>query len=118
VEIAGKEFQWTAEIYEQIPDQRIAWSSVDGALNAGSASFRPLSSTSCRVLVEMSYEPQGLVEDLGAMLGVMSRRVANELEKFKEYVESISRESGAWRGRIEGTPVDPELKRQENSGLS
>ncbi|BDU76966.1 SRPBCC family protein [Mesoterricola sediminis] len=112
VEIAGKDFGWTAEIYEQIPDERIAWSSVDGAINAGSATFRPLGEGACRILVEMAYEPKGLVEDLGAMLGTVSRNLAAALRKFKDYIETTCREDGAWRGDIAGNPVDPELARQ------
>ena len=30
-EILGQEIEWEAEIYEQIPDTRIAWRSVTGA---------------------------------------------------------------------------------------
>jgi uncharacterized membrane protein/hemerythrin-like domain-containing protein len=103
--IAGKTVQWTAEIYQQVPDRRIAWTSVDGALNAGSVSFRPMTSASCRVLVELAYEPQGALEDLGAALGVVSRRLTTELERFKDFMESRARETGAWRGKIEGNPI-------------
>lgn len=108
-DVAGKEVQWTAAIYEQIPDQRIAWTSVDGAPNTGAVTFRPLTSGATRVLVEVTYEPHGLVEDLGALLGLLPRRVGACLEKFKAFIESRSRETGAWRGRIEGNPVQPQL---------
>lgn len=113
IEIAGKEIRWTAEIFDQIPDTRIAWSSVDGAVNAGSVHFRPLTAGSCRMLVELCYEPKGVVENVAAMLGTLSRRVASELENFKAYVESGHGPSAGWRGRIQEDPVGPELKRQE-----
>ena len=35
--IAGNEQEWTAEITEQAPDQRIAWTNTSGAKNAGVA---------------------------------------------------------------------------------
>ena len=112
VQIAGKEFQWTAQIYEQIPDQRIAWASTEGALNAGSVSFRPLTADSCRMLVELAYEPTGIIEDLGAALGLVSRQMTIELQKFKDFLESGAPTGGGWRGRIAGNPVNPELSRQ------
>ena len=37
--IGGKEKQWEAEITEQLPNQKIAWQSVDGTPNAGSGHF-------------------------------------------------------------------------------
>lgn len=40
------------------------------------------------MLVEVCYEPQGLVEDLGALLGLVSQRVAAELEHFRRYIEA------------------------------
>src|SRR5690349_4086915 len=41
-EIAGVEKQWTAEITEQTPDQRIAWRATSGAENAGVVTFHRL----------------------------------------------------------------------------
>jgi uncharacterized membrane protein len=108
-QVAGKEVCWTAEIYQQIPDQRIAWSSVDGAPNTGSVTFRPLTAVSTRMLVEVTYEPQGLLEDLGAMLGMLGPRLGAALERFKATIEARPRETGAWRGKIDGNPVQPQL---------
>lgn len=112
VQIAGKELQWTAQIYEQIPDRRIAWASTEGALNAGSVSFRALTADSCRMLVELAYEPTGILEDLGAALGLVSRQMTLELQKFKDFIESGARTGDGWRGRIAGNPVNPGLARQ------
>ena len=98
--IAGREVSWTTLIVEQIPDERIAWKSVDGAVHGGSVTFRPLTSDSTRVLVEIAYEPQGLLEDVGAMLGVVDRKLEVALVQFKNFLEASARETGAWRGRI------------------
>lgn len=104
-EIAGKTEEWDAEIIEQVPDQRIMWRSTSGAKNAGTVSFIPVSSDTTRVKVEMVYEPEGLIENVGEMLGVDDRRVEGDLERFKEYIESRGVESGAWRGKIDSQGV-------------
>ena len=39
-QIAGKDKEWDAEIYEQIPDKRIAWRSIAGAPNNGIVTFQ------------------------------------------------------------------------------
>jgi hypothetical protein len=49
----------------------------------------------------MEHETEGLTETLGSALGVDSRRVKGDLERFKELIESRSVESGAWRGEVE-----------------
>ena len=44
-EIAGKIKEWDAEIFEQVPDQRIAWRSTGGAKNSGTISFTSLTAS-------------------------------------------------------------------------
>lgn len=99
-EIAGKDVEWDAEITEQIPDQRIAWRSLDGAENAGVVSFHKLNDGCTRVMVQMDYDPEGVVENAGDMLGMLSHRVEGDLERFKDFLESRGSETGAWRGEI------------------
>jgi hypothetical protein len=52
-------------------------------------------------MLQMEYDPQGVVENLGDLLGMVSRRVANDLERFKEFIEARGHETGAWRGEVE-----------------
>ena len=99
--IGGKVEEWEALITEQHPDERIAWKNTTGATTAGVVTFHRLSDTKTRVMLQMEYDPQGVVENLGDMLGVVSRRVANDLECFKEFIEARGQETGAWRGEVE-----------------
>jgi uncharacterized membrane protein len=98
--IGGKEKEFDAEITEQIPDQRIAWRSQSGAPNGGVVTFHRLNDASTRIMLQMEYDPDGLIEKAGDILGATSRRVQGDLEHFKEYIESRGSESGAWRGEI------------------
>jgi uncharacterized membrane protein len=98
--IGGKEEEWEADITEQIPDERIAWRARTGAPNAGVVTFHRLGDSRTRIMLQLEYDPQGVVENLGDALGVVSRRVDGDLERFKEFIESRGRETGAWRGEI------------------
>lgn len=99
-EVGGKQKEWDAEITEQIPDQRIAWRSVNGAPNAGTVEFRPLGSNETEVRVRMEFEPEGAMEKVGSALHAPDARVKGDLKRFKEFIESRGSESGAWRGEI------------------
>jgi uncharacterized membrane protein len=99
-EIAGKEREWDAEIYEQVPDQKIAWRSIGGAKNAGLVMFDKIDNARTRVRLSMEYEPEGAVENIGDTLGLVTQRVQGDLERFKAYIEKRGSETGAWRGEI------------------
>ncbi|HEU5300324.1 MAG TPA: SRPBCC family protein, partial [bacterium] len=107
-EILGKDETWEAEITEQIPDRRIAWRSTSGARNAGIVTFQPMGDGAAKVLLTIEYEPEGAMEQAGDWLGVVSQRVGGDLRRFKEFIESTGRETGAWRGTIaDGRAEEP-----------
>ena len=99
-DIGGKEKEWTAKIIEQIPDDRIAWESQSGEYTSGQVDFARLGPDRTRVTLELSYDPKGFVENVGDAVGLVSRRVGNDLEHFKEFIENRGQETGAWRGII------------------
>jgi uncharacterized membrane protein len=99
-EIAGKDQEWDAEITEQTPDKRIAWHSTSGAKNAGVVTFHRLSDSETRVMLQIDYEPEGVVENAGELLGLVGSRIEGDLERFKEFIEARGQETGAWRGEI------------------
>ena len=98
--IGGKMEEWDAEITEQIPDQRVAWTSKGGAMNAGLVTFSPLSDAKSKLTLEMEYVPIGAVEKTGDALGLVTQRVEGDLNRFKDFIESRGRETGAWRGTV------------------
>jgi uncharacterized membrane protein len=104
-EIAGKRKEWDAEITEQTPDQRVAWTSTNGARNGGVVTFHRLDDRKTRIMVQMDVEPEGVVEAVGTALGVAERRVKGDMERFKEFIESRGQETGAWRGEIKQKDV-------------
>lgn len=98
--IGGKEEEWDAEIREQVPDQKIIWVATEGAENAGMVTFDTLGPSRTRVHLEMSYDPEGFVENVGDTLGLVSRRVEGDLQRFKDFIEARGSETGEWRGEI------------------
>ena len=99
--IGGKEKDFIAEITEQLPDKRIAWRSRSGASHVGVVTFHALNDWQTRIMIQMEYEPEGIIENAGDALGFTTRRIENDLERFKEFIEARGSETGAWRGRIE-----------------
>jgi uncharacterized membrane protein len=99
-DVAGKHETWRAKITEQHPDERIAWTSIEGARNAGVVTFHRLAEGESRVTLQLDVEPDGPVESAGTALGVVQRRVKGDMERFKEFIESRGTETGAWRGEV------------------
>ena len=98
--IAGNDETWTAEITEQVPDQRIAWKSTTGARNDGVVTFARVEDEATLVTLMLDWEPSGVVQKAGDALGFDDRQVKGDLERFKEFIESRGKETGAWRGEI------------------
>ena len=79
----------------------MAWTSVDGAKQAGVVTFHRLAADKTRVMLQLDFEPEGLVEQAGDKLGFVTRRAEGDLERFKKFIESRGTESGAWRGDVD-----------------
>ena len=99
--VPGISTEWDAEITEQIPDQRVAWRSTTGAKNNGAIRFEKVREDVTRVMLELDYEPEGLVENVDSHLGIVSSRVEGDLKRFKSFIEKRGTETGAWRGEVD-----------------
>jgi uncharacterized membrane protein len=108
-ELGGREKEWDAEITEQIPDDRVAWRSRAGAGNGGVVTFHRLDDTRTRIMLQLEYEPEGAIETAAEALGIISRRVVGDLQRFKEFIEARGRETGAWRGTVTTPPTRREV---------
>lgn len=102
-EMAGVKREWDARITEQIPDQRIAWTSEQGTANAGVVTFHKIDDDTTRVMLQLRFEPDDLAEQIGDKLGFVSRRAEGDLERFKAFIEERGVETGAWRGEVTQT---------------
>lgn len=91
-EIRGNAQEWYAVIIQQIPDQRIAWTSTTGAKNDETVTLQPLGPDTTRVILRLDCELEGVTEADDEM-GFVSRRVAGDLARFKKVVEARGRSS-------------------------
>lgn len=98
--IGGVEREFDAEITEQHPDERVAWKSVDGTTHAGVVTFHRLSPDTTRVMVQIDWETESLLEKAGAALGIDDMQVKKDLSTFKEFIESRGVDEGGWRGDV------------------
>ena len=101
VEIAGQHREWDARITEQRPDERIAWAAEGDTKHAGVVTFHRIDPNTTRVMLQLEYEPTGFAEKAGEVLGVVQRRTEGDMKRFKEFIESRGRETGAWRGEVD-----------------
>jgi uncharacterized membrane protein len=99
VDFGGSRHEWDAEITEQNPEERVAWSNVDGKDNAGVVTFHKIADGRTRVMVQMDWAPEGVKEKVGSALGFDDRRVQADLARFKDLVEDRGA-SGGWRGEV------------------
>jgi uncharacterized membrane protein len=99
-EIAGQKREFAAKITEQIPDERVAWRADGEATQAGVVTFHRLGENQTRVMLQMEFQPEGLAEKAGDILGIVERRAKGDLERFKGFIESRGTETGAWRGEV------------------
>jgi uncharacterized membrane protein len=100
VNLGGKVREFDAEIVEQVPDKRIAWRSTSGASHAGVVTFHRLADTKCRVMLQLEYEPQGVVEKVGSAVGVPEIDAEKDMKRFAEFIEQRGVATGGWRGNI------------------
>jgi uncharacterized membrane protein len=100
-ELGGQREEWDAEITEQRPDERIAWRSRSGKGNAGVVTFHRLDDRRSKIMLQLAWDSEGVVEKLGSALGQDDRKVKGDLERFKEFIEGRETPTGAWRGTVE-----------------
>ena len=108
VTIAGQTREFDAEITEQHPDERVAWTTENGTHQAGVVTFHRLDDATTRVTLQLEHEPEGLVEKAGDALGIVGHRVKGDLDNFKAFIESRGTADGGWRGEVGRSPQQGE----------
>ncbi|MFG2471892.1 SRPBCC family protein [Streptomyces canus] len=97
---------WKATTTEQVPDERIQWTS-EGAKGTtkGVVSFHKLADNLTRVLLVIEYYPQGLFEKTGNIWRAQGRRARLDLKHFARFITLKGEAEDGWRGEIEDGEV-------------
>jgi len=104
VNVHGQRREFDAEVTEQHPDERVAWTTTNGTHQAGVVTFHRIDDDTTRVTLQLDHDPQGFVEKVGDALGIVQRRVKGDLANFKEFIEARGTEEGGWRGDVDAAP--------------
>ncbi|MFF5476520.1 SRPBCC family protein [Streptomyces sp. NPDC012935] len=92
---------WKAHTTEQVPDDRIAWTS-EGAKGTtkGVVSFHRLAENLTRVLLVIEYYPKGLFEKTGNIWRAQGRRARLDLKNYVRFITLKGEAEDGWRGEI------------------
>ncbi|MFG2510903.1 SRPBCC family protein [Streptomyces sp. NPDC048584] len=112
---------WKAKTTEQVPDDRIAWSS-EGAKGTtrGVVSFHRLDDNLTRVLLVIEYYPSGFFEKTGNIWRAQGRRARLDLKHFARFITIKGEAEDSWRGEIRDGEVvrshEDAVAEEENEG--
>ncbi|MFF3453999.1 SRPBCC family protein [Streptomyces sp. NPDC002730] len=101
VKVGPSSRSFKATVQEQIPDDRIVWTS-EGAKGStrGAVSFHELAPTLTRIVLVVEYYPSGFFEKTGNLWRAQGRRMRLDFKHFQRYVTLTEEEPDGWRGEI------------------
>lgn len=101
VKIGPSARSFKATVQEQIPDDRIVWTS-EGAKGTtrGAVSFHEMGPTLTRIVLVVEYYPSGFFEKTGNLWRVQGRRIRLDFKHFQRFVTLTEEEPEGWRGEI------------------
>ncbi|MFD6803014.1 SRPBCC family protein [Streptomyces cyaneofuscatus] len=101
VKVGPSTRSFKATVQEQVPDDRIVWTS-EGAKGStrGAISFHELAPNLTRIVLVVEYYPSGFFEKTGNLWRAQGRRVRLDFKHFHRYVTLTEEEPEGWRGEI------------------
>ncbi|WP_329042490.1 SRPBCC family protein [Streptomyces sp. NBC_00178] len=101
VKIGPSSRSFKATVQEQVPDDRIVWTS-EGSKGStrGCVSFHELAPSLTRIVLVVEYYPSGFFEKTGNLWRVQGRRMRLDFKHFQRFVTLTDEEPEGWRGEI------------------
>ncbi|MCL7493484.1 SRPBCC family protein [Streptomyces sp. MCA2] len=106
VKVAKSTRSWRANVTEQVPDERITWT-TEGAKGTvkGVVTFHRLTDNLTRVLLVLEYFPKGLFEKTGNIWRAQGRRARLDLKLYRKFIMMRGEATDGWRGEIQDGEV-------------
>ncbi|MFK0263295.1 SRPBCC family protein [Streptomyces angustmyceticus] len=106
VKVAKSTRSWRANVTEQVPDERISWT-TEGAKGTvkGVVTFHRLTDNLTRVLLVLEYFPKGLFEKTGNIWRAQGRRARLDLKLYRKFIMLRGEATDGWRGEIQDGEV-------------
>jgi hypothetical protein len=98
--------QWEGRVTERRKNDRIVWKTNSGMEHKGIVSFHKLADNLTRVMVDMEFEPNGMMEKMASGLRFVKRAVQADLARFKTYVEMQDAKGIEYRPNPEDEKVE------------
>jgi uncharacterized membrane protein len=100
--IGGVRREFDTRITEQLPDERVAWTTEEGEVRqSGVVTFHRLDEGHTKVMVQLDIQSQGAAERAADKLDLVSKQTRTDLRKFKEFIEARGTETGGWREEVD-----------------
>jgi uncharacterized membrane protein len=104
--------QWEGEITDRRKNELIAWKSKKGTKHKGVVTFHKLADNLTRVMVDMEFEPTGMIEKMASGMRFVKRAVQSDLARFKAYVEMDDVKGIEYRS---GDADEPQTRERQES---
>ncbi|MET9855558.1 SRPBCC family protein [Streptomyces sp. NPDC006450] len=101
VKVGPSTRSWKATVQEQVPDDRIVWTSQGAkGTTRGCVTFHELAPSLTRIVIVVEYYPSGLFEKTGNLWRAQGRRLRLDLKHFLRHTMLSTEEPEGWRGEI------------------
>jgi uncharacterized membrane protein len=106
---------WEGRITDRRKNDRIAWKTTNGTSHHGVVTFHRLDDNLTRVMVDMEFEPTGMLEKMASGLRFVKRAVQADLARFKAHCEMKDAKGIEYRSARQNDDEDGGRRRQRSA---
>lgn len=108
--------QWEGKITDRRKNDRIAWKTTNGTQHHGVVTFHKIDENLTRVMVDMEFEPTGMIEKMASGMRFVKRAVEADLARFKAHCEMKDAKGIEYRPVRDKDEDDEKPRSQKSDG--